>query len=67
MKDFLKQLLETHTPSGYERFGNIRELTQNVLSRTHYVDNIGNLYFEKGSNDENAVKIFISAHYDENA
>ena len=67
MKDFLKQLLETHTPSGYERLGNIRELTQNVLSRTQYVDNIGNLYFEKGSNDENAVKIFISAHYDENA
>ena len=48
MKDFLKQLLETHTPSGYERLGNIRELTQNVLSRTQYIDNIGNLYFEKG-------------------
>lgn len=42
MKDFLKQLLETHTPSGYERLGNICKLTHNVLSRTQYVDNIGN-------------------------
>ena len=42
MKDFLKQLLETHTPSSYERLGNIHELTQNILSRTQYVDNIGN-------------------------
>jgi len=67
MKNFLKQLLETHTPSGYERLGKIRELTQEVLSSTQYGDNIGNLYFEKGSNDENALKVFISAHYDENA
>ena len=34
MKDFLKQLLEIHTPSGYECLGNIRELTHNVFPRT---------------------------------
>lgn len=67
MENFLKKLLETHTPSGYERLGKIDELIQDVLSTTKYRDIIGNLYFEKGSTQENALKVFISAHYDENA
>jgi len=67
MENFLKKLLETHTPSGYERLGKIDELIQDVLSNTKYRDIIGNLYFEKGSTQENALKVFISAHYDENA
>lgn len=67
MKNFLKELLETHTPSGYERLGKIHELTSEVKTNFSFADSIGNIYFEKGSANANALKIFISAHYDENA
>lgn len=67
MKDFLKELLETHTPSGYERLGKICELSSEVKTNISFTDSIGNIYFVKGSENENALKIFISAHYDENA
>jgi len=66
--NFLQELLETYTPSGYERLGKIYNIRQNYLfAFKHYNDSIGNLYFERGSEKENALKVFISAHYDENA
>ena len=66
-KEFLKVLLYTHTPSGYERLCDIDDLNQYVNCEIKYTDNIWNQYFIKGSNNENALTILISAHYDENA
>jgi len=66
--EFLIKLLYTHTPSGYERLCGIDQLqmyvnTPNIAN----VDKIWNQYFRKGYDGEDALNVFISAHYDENA
>ena len=70
-KEFLKRLLNSHTPSGYERQVSLLEgTTDSVLYYPygHYrTDNMDNIIWEKGSTDVDATKIMISAHYDENA
>lgn len=69
-KDFLRELIKTHTPSGYENYflnspGSV--LLNYVLCGEHEIDPIKNIVFSKGSNDPDATKIMISAHWDENA
>ena len=66
-EDFLKRLLSTHTPSGYERLGTIDKLTDYVKCNTNIVDTIWNQYFFKGYDGDDCTTILISAHYDENA
>jgi len=65
--EFLIKLLHTDTPSGYERLCGIDQLQKYVNCNTKYSDNIWNQYFIKGYEGENALNVFISAHYDENA
>lgn len=68
-KEFLNELLNTHTPSGYETRFQLCEGNQNVLYYPHGSftrDNIDNIIWVKGSLEPKKV-IMISAHYDENA
>ena len=66
---FLKDLILTHTPSGYENL--FLQFTENnvlnYISTDFRVDKIKNIMFHKGTNNENSTRIVISAHYDENA
>ena len=64
---FLIKLLHTHTPSGYERLCNIDNLKKYVKTNLSDTDTIWNQYFTKGYTGEDALTVFISAHYDENA
>lgn len=64
---FLIKLLNTHTPSGYERLCDIDDLKKYVKTNTSYIDKIWNQYFHKGYDGSDATVVFISAHYDENA
>ena len=45
MQNFLEQLLFTHTPSGYENLGKIRELVNQIICDKHDCDTLHNLYF----------------------
>lgn len=65
--EFLIKLLHTDTPSGYERLCGIDQLRKHVNTNITNVDKIWNQYFQKGYNGEDALNVFISAHYDENA
>lgn len=68
-KEFLKKLLNTHTPSGYETQFSLNEDSE-VCYYPHGSftrDNIDNIIWHKGSTNEDAKVIMISAHYDENA
>ena len=71
MQNFLEQLLFTHTPSGYENLGKIRELIDQIICDERDCDALHNLYFTKGYESEfedvKPFTVFISAHYDENA
>ena len=66
--EFLIKLLHTDTPSGYERLCGIDQLQMYVNTpNMANVDKIWNQYFRKGYEGEDALNVFISAHYDENA
>ena len=70
-KEFLKKLLSCHTPSGYEtQISLCQQDDENPLYYPHGPfrrDNMDNIIWEKGSENEDAQVVMISAHYDENA
>ena len=66
--EFLNTLLSEYTPSSYENFnGAYNKLIKFVKYKDYSVTNIGNVIFTKGSNREDATKVMLSAHIDENA
>lgn len=65
MEKLLKELVECSTPSGFESVGNIKEIASRYIGNAEF-DSINNLVFLKGSKREDAIKVMISAHYDEN-
>lgn len=66
---FFNHLLASDTPSGFERFGHNEALASclEFIEIVPQIDNIDNVIFKKGSSSEDAKRIMISAHYDENA
>lgn len=67
---FFQELLHLHTPSGYEKFcnPNLEILLNKWIPLIPFkIDNIGNIIWKRGSTNSDALKIMISAHYDENA
>jgi len=67
---FFRELLFLHTPSGYEKFcnPNLEILLSKWIPTIPYkIDNIGNITWKRGSMNDDALKIMLSAHYDENA
>lgn len=66
MKDLIKKLVETTSPSGYE--SPIRQVIRNeieALVDELQVDNLGNLIGRKGQANPDGSKIMLVAHMDE--
>lgn len=66
-KYFLKDLLMTHTPSGYENLF-LQKPAETLFEYIHNdfgIDALKNIIFHKGSKSEDATPFMISAHYDE--
>jgi endoglucanase len=66
MKELIKQLVETPSPSGYEK--NVRDLLRGLLEPVMdeiKVDALGNLIARQGQAGENGLRIMLSAHMDE--
>jgi len=66
MKSFIKQLVETPGPSGYE--SQVRDLVKKELEPLVdelYVDRLGNLIARQGTPGANGTKIMLAAHMDE--
>ena len=66
MKELIKKLVETVSPSGYESA--VRELIRAEISGLAdeiRVDALGNLIARKGSKSEGGLRVMLSAHMDE--
>jgi tetrahedral aminopeptidase len=66
MKELIKKLVETPSPSGFE--AQIRDLIRSELEdigESVRVDPLGSLIVELGSSNQNGKKIMIAAHMDE--
>jgi putative aminopeptidase FrvX len=66
MKELIKKLVETVSPSGYE--GSIRQVVRGeveALADEVRVDSMGNLIVRKGFNSGEGKKIMLAAHMDE--
>lgn len=66
MKDLIKKLVETVSPSGYE--GPIRQVVRSeveAFADEIRVDNLGNLIVRKGQRKDGGLKIMLAAHIDE--
>jgi putative aminopeptidase FrvX len=66
MKSFIKKLVETPAPSGYE--SQVRDLVKReieALVDELYVDRLGNLIARKGAPEPNGLKVMLAAHLDE--
>jgi tetrahedral aminopeptidase len=66
MKDLIKTLVETTSPSGYESAIRqvVRELVEPYASAVR-VDNLGSLIVQKGQRTDAGLKIMLVAHMDE--
>ncbi len=62
-KDFLKELLSTHSPSGYEKEA-VDVFSKYVapFSKHEFSDKVGNAAFSVGKGN---IKLMLSAHVDE--
>ena len=66
MKLFIKKLVETPAPSGYE--SQVRDLVKKEIEPLVdelYVDRLGNLIARKGAPAINGLKVMLAAHLDE--
>jgi endoglucanase len=66
MKQLIKKLVETASPSGYE--SPIRQVIREEvtpLADAVHVDNLGNLVVRKGQTDSQRLTIMLAAHMDE--
>jgi len=66
MKDLIRKLVETISPSGREEF--VRNIIQAEIAGhvdEMYVDTMGNLHVRKGARSEDGLRIMLAAHMDE--
>lgn len=66
MKDLLKKLVETASPTGME--GAVRDVVKELVAPyadEMFVDVMGNLIVRKGQKTEDGLKVMLSAHIDE--
>lgn len=66
MKELIKQLVDTVSPSGYE--APIRQLIRSLVEEHAdeiRVDNLGNLIVSKGQSDPEGGRVMLAAHMDE--
>ena len=69
-RDFLEGFLKTYRPSGFEKMGAdffADEVKKNIPNaKVEFIDNMWNVCASVGSEQEDALKILISGHSDQN-